>query len=83
MEVASNRHNHVHEQLRDVLDALTAVQDAMGAASDIHHGRNFQLSTEAWAHTKARDAWNERRNMIQTLRTEILDLAVAIQEQKR
>jgi len=71
-------------QLRDVLKALDDANSQMGAASDIFHGRNFQLADDPQrAQFDAQIAWTERRLAIIKMRDEIMELALAVQEQGR
>lgn len=72
------------ERLRGVIQAIKAAQESMANASDVIHGRNFQLAKDPdEMRDKAQLAWSERYVMLEKLHKEILDLALAIQEQKR
>lgn len=71
-------------QLRHVLTCIAETQHAMSLASDIIHGRNFQLAEEPREQQyAAQRAWSERYAMLETMHADMLALAVAIQNQER
>lgn len=71
-------------QLRHVLRCIAETQHAMSLASDVIHGRNFQLAGDPdQERYKAQRAWSERYAMLETMHADVLQLAMAIQEQDR
>jgi hypothetical protein len=70
-------------QLKDVLNALHQLEQAMAKSSDIWHGRNFQTMKDGdVVSQKARRAWNERQRMVGELHNEVLTMAAVILDQK-
>jgi hypothetical protein len=72
------------EQLTDVRRALDNAIHAFALASDCIHGRNFQTMSEGDSlQRKAQEAWYERTAALNAMAKEILDMQLAIMEQRR
>lgn len=70
------------DQLKGVLTALTAVEQAMHNASDCWHGRNFQTLPDGEARQRATmDAWHERMRAIADTYNEVMAMALDVQKQ--
>jgi hypothetical protein len=71
-------------QLRHVMHAIADTQQALTQASDVVHGRNFQLAEEPREQQyAAQRAWSERYALLETMHADMLALAVAIQNQEK
>jgi hypothetical protein len=78
------------KQTMGVLDHVRALQEAMGKASDLTHGRNFQhlIQGDDWYNHErvvgeAQTAWGDRRRWLATLEHDLTNMALDIQRQKR
>ena len=72
------------EKLRLVLHNINHLKESMRDASDIVHGRNFQLDQDPVnKQREAQAAWYERFVMVNDLHDEVLALALDIQAQDR
>lgn len=68
------------DQMRNVLDLMRALDNVMGLATP--HGRNYQLQDDNAAHF-AREAWQERRLLLNAMFKEMEEYAIKISEQRR
>jgi len=69
-------------QCRTIMDCARELEEAIGAANDLWHGRNYlpQGSPEAMEErTRAQDWWHKRRARVTRLKEEVLTIALAIQ----
>jgi hypothetical protein len=77
-----NTAKHMVDMLRRVMDDLRLVETSLREASEITHGRNFQTCDDPELERKiACDAWMERRNVINEMLRDFMELAIDIQEQ--
>ena len=72
------------EQLKTVINAARELKLAIAAASDVTHGRNFQLSLDPITQRiDATHAWGERWAAANQMEDDFTELALAIQAQGR
>jgi len=70
-------------QCRTIMDCARELEQAIGNANDLWHGRNFlpQGSDEAMERRQlAQDWWHKRRARVTRLYEEVLQVALAIQK---
>jgi hypothetical protein len=74
------------EKLQALIDALGTAGERLAGASDVTHGRNFQhlIMGNDWTEharvvNEARQAWEERADLIRRLVNEFTDMAIDIQ----
>jgi hypothetical protein len=82
LNLNGNTAESLMNQLKLVLHNIDHLREAMRAANDVNHGRNFQTMRYGDdVARQAQQAWAERINMIGALHDEVITLAMEIQSQ--